>query len=450
MKYEKMCKEILTIIGQENIVDVFHCVTRLRFIAKDKEKVDLKKLGEVEGVLQVKIVGNQIQCIIGPHVGEVYEDLCKVGEFEQKPEIDEEVGEEKTEKKKITFNTFLEGLSSIFMPLISVFCAGGMIKCLSIILSSCGILADGSGTLTLLDAIGDAPFYFLPFMVAYTTAKRFKLNELLGLMVAGVLMYPTIMENAGSGINFIGIHITCYSYASTVIPTVLCVILMAYIYRFVDKLIPKNLSLVFTGMISFTVFMPLLLWIIAPLGNHVANVLSVFFETLFHVAGPLGGAVFTGVMPFLVMTGTHSTLDPIIIQNFAKTGMDYMFPAFFLNNFAVAGATIGAALRIKDKSIKAAAISNGGLGILGITEPALFGVCTKYKAALIGSVVGGAIGGALYMFFHVYSYAYAMPGIFSIASYADKNNNMLWMILCLAITFVVSFVIGFVMNKEEK
>lgn len=447
MKYEKLCHDILNIIEKENINDVFHCVTRLRFIVHDKEKVDLKKLGEIEGIIQVKVVGEQIQCVIGTHVGDVYEEFCQIANISDKKENNENNLEKPKQKKG--FNNLLETLSAIFMPLIIVFSAGGMIKCLSIILSTFNVLSAQSGVLTVLDAIGDAPFYFLPFMVGYTTAKRFKLNELLGLMIAGVLMYPTFLNQAGESIKFFVFDIPCYSYASTVLPVILCVIVMSYIYRYVDKLIPKNLSLVFSGMISFAVFMPILLLVVAPIGNYCGSFLSSIFETLFNIAGPLGGALFAGLMPFLVMTGTHSTLDAVIIQNFAKAGRDYLFPAFFINNIAVAGATLGTALKIKDKKIKAAAISNGGLGILGITEPAIFGVCTKYKFALIGSVAGGAVGGALYMFFHVYCYAFTMPGIFSIVSYADGTSNIIWMIISLIVTFVVSFIIGFFMTSDQ-
>lgn len=449
MKYEQLCINILNIISKENIQDVFHCVTRLRFVVKDKSKVNVEKLNQIDGIIQVKEVGNQIQCVIGSHVEDVFDEFCQIANISVNKDDDFENPNTEEPQQKKGFQVILETLSSIFMPLIIVFSAGGMIKCLSIILSSFGILPADSGILTVIDAIGDAPFYFLPFMVGYTTAKRFKLNELLGLMVAGVLMYPTFLNQAGESIPFMMFEIPCYSYASTVLPVVLCVIAMSYIYRFVNRIVPKNLSLVFSGMISFAIFMPILLLVIAPIGNYCGSFISTVFEALFQTAGPLGGALFSGLMPFLVMTGTHSTLDPIIIQNFATVGKDYLFPAFFISNLAIAGATIGTGLRIKDKKLKAAAISNGGLGILGITEPALFGVCTKYKYALLGSIIGGAIGGACYMLFHVYCYAFTMPGIFSIVSYADGTNNMIFMAICLLITFITSFIIGYAMTKRQ-
>lgn len=435
MKYEQMNRQILAGIGEENIQDVFNCVTRLRIVVKDKESVDFEGLEKIDGIIQVKTVGNQVQLVIGPHVEEVTDSFKALIGFKEATETESEASQEGAKG----VSGILQTLSALFMPLIPVFCAGGMIKSLTIILSNFGFVSEKSGILTILDTVGNAPFYFLPFMVAYTTAKRFKLNELLGLMVAGVLMSPVFIENAGKSAKFIVFDVPYYNYSSTVLPSILCVIAMSYIYRFVNRLIPKNLSLVFSGMLSFAIFMPLLLFIVAPLGNYGTGLVAKLFMTLFNTVGPIAGALFSGFMPLLVMTGMHSALDPVIIQNFATSGMDYLFPAFFISNFAIAGAVFAIAFKLNDKRMRAAAISNGGLCILGITEPALYGVCVEHKNALIGAISGGAVGGALYMIFHVVSYAFAMPGIFSIVSYMDGKNNLLWMVICLGIAFLSAF-----------
>ncbi|NKD30971.1 PTS transporter subunit EIIC [Enterococcus casseliflavus] len=446
MKHQEMCAEILEAIGKENILDVFNCVTRLRIVVKDKKLVDFEKLEHIKGIIQVKTLGNQVQCVIGPQVEEVCMDFKEMIGFKGGSSTEEKQQHDQEQPKGV--NGILQTLSSIFMPLIPLFCTGGMIKSLTIILSTFNLTSEGSGLLTVLEMIGDAPFYFLPFMVAYTTAKRFKLNELLGLMVAGILMYPTMLEQAGKSVKFILFDIPYYNYASTVLPAILCVIAMSYIYHFVNRFVPKNLSLVFTGMISFALFMPILLFVIAPLGNYCTGIVSTFFLKLFDIAGPVAGALFAGFMPFLVMTGMHSALDPVIIQNFATTGMDYLFPAFFVSNIAIGGATLATSLKIKDKEMKAATFSNGGLCILGITEPAIYSVCVKYRHALIGSILGGAVGGAVYMLFSVQSLAFAMPGLFSIVSYMDGANNLLWMVLSLVLSFITAFGYTFAFTKK--
>lgn len=307
-----------------------------------------------------------------------------------------------------------------------------------------------SSMITVLDAVGDAPFYFLPFIVAYTTSKRFKLNEVLGLMTAGVLLYPTFLQQtAGESLHVLFFDIPCLNYATSVLPAVLSVMLVSYVYRLLDKIIPKSVSLVFTGMLAFLICAPILLGFLAPLGYNVGLLLGNGMMVLFNTVGPLAGALFAGLMPLLVIAGMHSCLDPVIIQNFSTLGYDYLFPAFFVNNLAVAGSTLGASFKIKDPAIRAAAVSNGGLSILGITEPALYGINVPYKQPLIGSIVGGAVGGALYMLLGVVSYAFTMPGIFSIVSYADGTSNLLWMIVSLAASFAASFVYSFIFTKDK-
>ena len=150
------------------------------------------------------------------------------------------------------------------------------------------------------------------------------------------------------------------------------------------------------------------------------------------------------------MVGMHSALGPIIIQNLATLGYSYLFPAFFLNNLAVAGATLGAAFKINDPKMKAAAFSSGGLGILGITEPALYSVDIKYKQPLVGAIVGGAVGGALYMLLGVKCYAYVMPGIFSLPAYLNNDNNFAMICICIAVAFAVSFAYSFFMTKDSE
>ncbi len=136
--------------------------------------------------------------------------------------------------------------------------------------------------------------------------------------------------------------------------------------------------------------------------------------------------------------------------NFAELGYDFIFPAYFLNNIAVAGATIGAAVKIKNPSMKSAAFSSGGLGILGITEPALYGIDVKYKTALKGACIGGAVAGAAYMLLGVKCYLFAMPGIFSLPAYIDEGNNLLFIIICIIISFAASFLYAFVFTKDAK
>ena len=449
MKYEQLCNDILKVITKDNIQDVFHCVTRLRFIVKDKSKINVNELEEIKGVMQVKEVGNQIQLVIGSHVQEVYENFCAISGFKVNAEVAADADDLPKEKVSIGAK-ILDTLSSIFLPVMPVLVAGGMLKSLVMILTTFNIIAGDNGIIVVLSAIGDAPFYFLPFMVGLTTAKHFKLNEAYGLMIAGILLYPTFLnQTAGTTITFGFFSIPAYSYASSVLPAILSVIAFSYIYKFVDKFIPSNLKIVLSGLISFAIFMPILLAVVAPLGNYLGILLGSSTQFLFNTTGPIAGALFAGLMSFIVMAGMHSSLFPIMLQNLSTLGYSFLFPAFFINNLAVAGSTLGASFKIKDPEMKSAAISSGSLGILGITEPALYTVDIKYKQPLIGIIAGGAVGGILYMLFSVKCYAFVLPGIFSLPAYIDDANNIVFMIISLVAAFIVSFAYSYIMTKDN-
>ena len=176
MKYEKMCRDILTIVKKDNIQDVFYCVTRLRLSLKDINAVDKEALAKIDGIIQVKEVGNQLQLVVGSHVQKVYEEFCQIAEINQ----NDPVAESKAETVKASGGSIpsriLDTLSSIFLPILPLFVAGGMLKSLVLILTVFNIVPNDNGVVIVLNAIGDVPFYFLPFMVGYTTAKRFKLS----------------------------------------------------------------------------------------------------------------------------------------------------------------------------------------------------------------------------------------------------------------------------------
>lgn len=450
LKYQDLVNQILQIVPKENIQDVFCCMTRLRLIVKDKGLVDKAALEKIDGIIQVRETGNQFQLVIGTHVQDVYSDFCDMTGFSRKESIgdDDEIPAAPEEKGSLP-NRILDTLSSIFLPIMPAFVAGGMIKSLVAIITTFEWLQADDGVITVLTAIGDAPFYFLPFLVGATTAKRFKLNEMFGIMIAGCLMYPTFLsQTAGESIRFIFFDIPAYSYASSVLPTVLSVIAFSHLFRLVDRFIPANVKIVFSGMIAFAIFMPILLAVVAPLGDYCGQLLSTVTTSLFNTLGPLAGGLFAGLMPFIIMAGMHSALGPIMLQNFATLGYDMLFPAFFVSNLAVSGATLGASFKIRNAKMKSAAVSSGALGILGVTEPALYSIDTKYGQPLIGAMVGGAAGGVVYMLLGVKCYVYAAPSIFSLAGYLDGGNNVIFCIISIVVAFVVAFIYSFIMTKD--
>lgn len=449
--FDEMSKKILENVGsKDNIISVAHCATRLRFNVKDKSIVKINEIEKISGVMGSQWSGDQFQIIIGGDVPDVYKAICKVGNLELVEAIDENL-DTHLKGKKFGIRSIFEALSDIVVPLIPVFCAGGMIKCLVTVLTSFNIVAADSSILAIISAIGDAPFYFMPFMFGYTTAKKCKINETFGIMIAGILMYPTLVnQTIGETIPFLFFDIPSLNYSSTAFPVLLTVVFFSYFYRFVDKLIPKNFSLVFTGLIAFCIYMPIALMFIAPFGTYLSVGVASGLMFLFDLCGPITGALYSGLLSFFIMTGLHVNMIPIILQNIQLYGSDYLIVATFINNIAVAGSTLGYALTLKDKTMKSMGISAGIIALCGVSEPALFGMGIKYRKPLIANIIGGAVGGAVFMALGVTCSAFAFQSLFSLPLYTSTTANLVGILISIGITFIVSFIAAFILGKRER
>lgn len=458
--YEDLCNHIIEHVGgRKNIADVYHCITRLRILVKDKGLVNFDKLKGNTDILQVKDIGNQVQCVIGMQVPEVYSDFCEITGIEEKEAVaaDEDDsdliksdgGNDRPEQLDNPVTRFLNTIAAIMTPALAGMIAGGMLKSFLAIFSTFGLMDPAASEYQILNAIGDAPFYFLPFLVGFSSAKRFKIEPEYGIIVAGVLMYPTIMNAAADGtvFSFLGFGIQAINYKTAIFPVILSVWVFSLIYKFINKHMLVQIRIVFVGFLSLLIAGPIVLGVAAPLGQLITNVLIDFFTWMFNWNGWLAGGLFCGLIPVMIIFGIRG-FGPVEMGNHARFGCDYLLPMFFYSNLAVSGAAIAASLKLGDPARRSSAISSGLLGILGVTEPALYGTIVPLKTPLIGACVGGALAGGLAMTLHVVQYAYVMPGITSIASYLDGTNNFLNLCIVMAVAWVSSFVISFVLTKK--
>ena len=451
-EYGAMCSEILEAVGgSKNIKNVFHCVTRLRIVPVNRDLVDMDKLNHVSGLLKVIESSGQLQCVVGTTVADVYADFLEVSGIKAGGEESPEASDSQANEKKPNLITRgLNTLASCVTPGLYAIVAGGMIKGIISLITATGLVSSQSDIITVLNAVGDAPFYFMPFTIGYAAAKRFKVKEIFGIMIAGILMYSTFLSPAEgvTGYTFGFFTIPAYNYKGSIFPVVLSVWIFSLFFHFIDKRIPKNLRIVFSGSLSFLIAAPLFLGFAAPLGNWIAVVMTGTFKWLFTNAGPFAGALFCGIIPLTVIFGIKGW-SAVGLQNLATLGYDFMLPNFFYSNLAVSGAVLAHALKMKPSEQKSAAVSTGLVCILGITEPALYGIALPEKKPLYAAMAGGAIAGAAAMIFGVVTYAFSMPGITSIATYMDSGNNFLFLLVVMAIAWLSSFAISFVITKKE-
>lgn len=306
-EYTQLCTEILDAVGgSKNIKNVFHCITRLRIVPVNRDAVDMDKLSKVSGILKVVESSGQIQCVIGTTVPEVYEEFLAMsgvaagGAVEAEPATDDV-----PEKKPNIITRGLNTLASCVTPGLYAIVAGGMIKGIVSLLTAIGLVSSKSDIITVLNAVGDAPFYFMPFIIGYAAAKRFKVKEIFGIMTAGILMYSTFLspKEGITGYAFGPINIPAYNYKGSIFPVILSVWIFSIIFHLIDKHMPKNLRIVFSGALSFLISAPLFLGFAAPLGNWIAKGMTSGFAWLFTHAGPFAGALFCGIIPLTIIFG---------------------------------------------------------------------------------------------------------------------------------------------------
>lgn len=202
-EFETLCRAILDAVGgSQNIANVFHCITRLRIVPVNRDLVDMAKLSSIKGILKVVESSGQIQCVIGTTVPEVYNDFIAISGINPGGEVKADAADTASdaaavqEKKQNLIIRGLNTLAACVTPYLYAIVAGGMIKGIVSLITALGLAASDSDIITVLSAVGDAPFYFMPFMAGYAAANRFRVKEVFGLMTAGILMYSTFSAPA--------------------------------------------------------------------------------------------------------------------------------------------------------------------------------------------------------------------------------------------------------------
>ncbi|WP_413408825.1 beta-glucoside-specific PTS transporter subunit IIABC [Paenibacillus amylolyticus] len=452
MNHRELSKEIIQLTGgQENITQAWHCITRLRFNVREQNKVQLEQIKALDGVLGAQFQNDQFQVVIGNQVAAVYEQI--EDQMKQsgiaKPETDA--------PRSKGINAVLDTISGIFTPILPAIVGTGMLKGILALLVTLGAIQENSGEYQVLSSIANAAFYFLPFLLALSSARKFKVNEYIALTLAGTLLYPTMLNaylaNQLEPIRFLSLRVSIVNYTQSVIPIILGVWLLSYVHRWVDRFIPGPVKVIFTSMIVLVITVPILLIAIGPLGNYMGIYLEMGTSWLFAHSGPLTGIILGGFMPLIVMTGMHYAFFPGTLQNLSKLGYDVLLlPINLITNMSQAGAVTAVFLKTKDKKMKSIALSSGISALLGITEPALYGVTLKLKKPFYASLIGGAAGGGFITAVGLKCFGFAVPGLLSLPLYIGPNggmSNFWYALIGIGISFTVSFVVTLLLKWDE-
>lgn len=442
MKYQELSEFILANIGgAKNVKSVQHCATRLRLILKDVHKVKKQALEKRKEIIQVVEAGGQLQLVIGTQVADIYLAFCEVANIKKD-----------TQDNKIE-GSFLDKVfhlfSGIFTPFVPVLAGAGILRGLLTLATSAGWLATDTGTYIILYAAADTILYFLPFFLSISAARYFKVNEYLGLSLAGAMLYPTILAafTNGESLDFMGIHVILIKYVSSVVPIIIAVYVLAKLDAVLRRCIPSIVKSFFVPLLDLIIMVPLTLLAIGPVFTFLTTLCTDAFLGLYAFNPIIFGFLFGICWHPLVIFGLHRGFIPVNLNNLATTGREPLLAITMPSNFAQTGASLGVAFKSKDKDFKAVAAANVVPGIFGITEPIVYGVTLKAKKTFYYSCFMAGIGGAIIAGAGCYAIGLPAGGILATPVFAE--HALLWYIGACFIAFAGTFLLTVIFGFDE-
>ena len=450
-KYEGLAHDIIEKLGgKKNITEGYHCQTRLRFKVLDESKIDIKGLESLDGVTKYIFNAGVHQIVIGTHVKDVFEEIEKIIDLDPTKEVQAE--------KKGPLTAIIEFVAGTFQPVIPALSGAGMVKAVLALLIVFQVISPESQTYYLLNMFADGVFFFLPIILAFTEAQKLRCNPILAASVAAMMMHPNwgALVTAGDPVKFFEIiPFTLATYTGSVIPILLVIFVQSYVEKFLNRVIPKSVELVFVPMLTFLVMGTLAFSILGPIGSIIGGYLATFFTFLSINASWVPAVLIGGFLPIMVMFGLHNGVAPLGVMQMAELGYDSIFgPGCVCSNIAQATAAAVVAFRTKDKKLRQLATSGSITAYMGITEPVLYGVNLPKKYPLISAMIGGGLGGLYAGLTNTHRFATGSSGIPAILLYiGDDTMRFFWNIVIALIisavsTAVLTYVLSFKFEKE--
>ena len=446
MNHLQTALDIITQVGgAENIEHIEHCSTRLRLSLYDNGKVNEAALAKIDGVLGVRI-NVQCQVIIGHEVVQVYEAVRSLA-GEPQAQSTQSVSTKASRGAQV-----VDFVISVFQPLVPAIAGGGVLKSILLLLDVLGWLSRDSDTYKVLDNIGSAPLWFLPILVAITTAMKLKVNVLVAVSAVSVMLLPAMTKQLAEGTAFMSFDLRNVAYASQVFPAILCVLFYAQTEKLFNRYSPGALRIFLSPMLSLLVTVPVTLLILGPLGYELGAGLATVILWLYGKLGFVATGLLAAALPFMVAAGMHKPMLPYAVASMSQFGREMLYlPASLAHNIAESGACLAIALKSKDKVLKSTAFSAGISALFGITEPALYGVTLLNKKALYSVILGSVVGGAFIGWMAIEAFALVGPGLASISMFVSPDNpmNIVWAFAGAGLSFAIAFISALLLWRDK-
>lgn len=458
MDYKKLAKDIVANVGgEDNIRVVNHCMTRLRFNLKDNSKADKKKLEALDGVLGVVYAGDQYMVILGQHLLPTYDEVVNNYQVDAGENVNENLDDLSKEKEPLTLKNvgskFIGFISSSVTPLIPGLIAGGMLKVvLLLVVTFLSPEFEGSTSYQLLSAIADAPFYFMPIIVAYGASSKLGGTPVYSIIAAAALLhgnYTTLVAETASNVNLFGINVPLLAYGTSLLPALLIAIVAYYAEKYLNKIVPGIFKSVFVGMGTILIAGGLAFVLLGPIGNMLGQVIATIFMFLSNTVGPIAVGLLAALLPWMVMTGMHTAIAPFMPQLLVNPGYDSIIrPAFILHNMAEGGANLGVAARTKNAKLRSECISLAiGCIVAGVTEPAIYGVNLKYRKPMYGVMAGGFVGGVIASILGARVYIMGYSNILALPIFQE---TVMAIVIAIVATILTSAIVTYILGIEEE
>lgn len=461
---KQIATDVLAAVGgAENVKAATNCMTRLRLTLTNKDAVDIDKVKKVKGVLGAQFSGSQFQIIIGQNVPKVLDEFITLSGVKREAPVDENLD---VPKEKLTpalvGNRILDYLSGSMTQLIPLLMAGGLFRTFAVVLGPqmCNVIAADSETYQFFyTTLYEATFYFLPIYLGYAAAKKIGASPVLGMLMGGILIAPSIITaaTAKGTISVYGISIAAASYAQSVLPIMLTIPILYEVEKFFKKHMPDVLSTVFTPFCTMIVTVPIALIVLAPIGNELGNVIA---NALFSVSsfGKIGVLIVMAILgafwQLFVVAGMHMPVILLAQVQIIAVGYDpFVFVATNCAMTAVWGCAFGSFLRIRNKEEKSLSLGYVVSAIAGgVTEPALFGVLMRFRRTMLGMFIGGSIGAIVSGILGVtYYLAGGASNFMVILNYFQGGQqNIIFAVIGMTISFVIAAIAVFLFGFTEK
>lgn len=476
MSYKNYAKTIIVNLGgAENIQDMYHCATRLRIKVKNRSQVNDENIKSQEETVAMVESGGQIQIIIGQFVGDVYQEILKLTNLQKHSKINENIDEASGDSSaddadKGFFAQLFDVISGVFTPILSLLTATGVIKGLLAFLTTLNLLDSSSGTYAVLNIAGDSFFYFMPIFLGYTAMKKFGGTPFLGMALGAAFIHPNvagILANestqslfAGSifetvySTTFMGLPLLFMNYASSVMPIIFTTYFAAKLEKILDRKINKLVKSFMIPMLVLIIIVPLAFLVVGPVSTMLSSVLGEAAVRIYDLNPVLLGFLYGALIQVCVMFGLHWGFVTIAINNIAIMGFDPVTITGLTAGFAQAGAVIMVMRMQKDDKYKKVGIPAVISSLLGITEPAIYGITLPMKKPFILASIASGVGGAIMGAVGAKQFSFGANGIFGFLNVINPQTgwdfSVTGTIIACVVSFVVSLILMAVFGKEKE